>query len=283
MSKIILKGIDYSAPVSANGNDYSVCVTAAENSEKVVDCNGFMLMPGAKITVKFVIANTADNPTLNVNNTGAKPICCKGIPISPEMLAENSTYSFRYNNNQYDVVGDIFSGDYNELKNKPEPVRIKGDAEIEYRSGNVNITPENIGLGNVQNVSASDQTPTFTQSSTRKNIVSGDKMSTIMGKIMKWFTDLKAVAFSGNYSDLNNKPSIPAAVAVKGNAESSYRTGNVNITPASIGLGNVNNTADSNKSVNYAASAGIANSVAYANVSGRPTFSLSGTTLHINF
>lgn len=29
--------------------------------------------------------------------------------------------------------------------------------------------------------------------------------------------------------------SIPAAVAVKGNAESSYRTGNVNLTPANIG------------------------------------------------
>lgn len=31
---------------------------------------------------------------------------------------------------------------------------------------------------------------------------------------------------------------------VKGNAESSYRTGNVNITPADIGLGNVKNTSD---------------------------------------
>ena len=36
---------------------------------------------------------------------------------------------------------------------------------------------------------------------------------------------------------------------VKGNAESSYRTGNVNITAANIGLGNVNNTADANKNV----------------------------------
>ena len=43
---------------------------------------------------------------------------------------------------------------------------------------------------------------------------------------------------------------------VKGSAESSYRTGNVNITAANIGLGNVNNTADSAKSVNYANSAG---------------------------
>ena len=40
---------------------------------------------------------------------------------------------------------------------------------------------------------------------------------------------------------------------VKGNAESAYRTGQVNITAANIGLGNVNNTADSVKSVASAA------------------------------
>lgn len=39
---------------------------------------------------------------------------------------------------------------------------------------------------------------------------------------------------------------------IKGNAESSYRKGNVNITPENIGLGNVNNTADSAKNVSSA-------------------------------
>lgn len=83
-------------------------------------------------------------------------------------------------------------------------------------------------------------------------------------------SNLKPVARSGSYNDLSNKPSIPAAVAVKGNAEAAYRTGNVNITPANIGLGNVNNTADANKSVNYANSAGSANAVAWGNISGKP-------------
>lgn len=49
---------------------------------------------------------------------------------------------------------------------------------------------------------------------------------------------------------------------IKGNAETSYRKGNVNITPADIGLGSVNNTADSEKSVKYATSAGNANTAA---------------------
>ena len=46
-------------------------------------------------------------------------------------------------------------------------------------------------------------------------------------------------------------------------------------TKADVGLGNVDNTADANKSVSYAATAGSANSVAWGNVSGKPT-TLSG-------
>ena len=43
------------------------------------------------------------------------------------------------------------------------------------------------------------------------------------------------------------------------------------VTKAQVGLGNVDNTADSAKSVKYAASAGSANSVAWSNVSGKPS------------
>ena len=42
-------------------------------------------------------------------------------------------------------------------------------------------------------------------------------------------------------------------------------------TKSDVGLGNVDNTADANKSVNYATTSGSANSVAWVNVSGRPT------------
>lgn len=43
-----------------------------------------------------------------------------------------------------------------------------------------------------------------------------------------------------------------SVTGVKGNVETSYRAGNVNITPANIGLGNVNNTSDANKPVSTA-------------------------------
>lgn len=46
-------------------------------------------------------------------------------------------------------------------------------------------------------------------------------------------------------------------------------------TKTDVGLGNVDNTADANKSVNYAATSGVANSVAWSGVTGKPT-TLSG-------
>lgn len=49
----------------------------------------------------------------------------------------------------------------------------------------------------------------FTPASTRQNITSGEALPAILGKISKFFTDLKTVAFSGSYNDLSNQPTIP--------------------------------------------------------------------------
>lgn len=52
-----------------------------------------------------------------------------------------------------------------------------------------------------------DRTASFTQAGTRENIRSGEKHKTLFGKIAKYFSDLKPVAFSGSYNDLQDKPS----------------------------------------------------------------------------
>ena len=52
---------------------------------------------------------------------------------------------------------------------------------------------------------------------------------------------------------------------------SSFTPANHSHTKAEVGLGNVDNTADANKSVKYATTAGSANSVAWTNVSNKPS------------
>lgn len=58
------------------------------------------------------------------------------------------------------------------------------------------------------NGDASNVTATFIEATTRENISAGEKLSVILGKIKKWFSDLKTLAFSGSYNDADNKPQI---------------------------------------------------------------------------
>lgn len=48
----------------------------------------------------------------------------------------------------------------------------------------------------------------FTIAQAREALVSGEKLSVIIGKIQKYLTDLNIVAFTGSYTDLADKPSI---------------------------------------------------------------------------
>lgn len=100
----------------------------------------------------------------------------------------------------------------------------------------------------------SDTIVKFTESQQTENICSGEKLGIIFSKIQKALKDCFAHITSAHVT------------GVKGSAESIYRTGNVEITAEKVGLGNVDNTADSTKSVNYAASAGNAAKVNGHNV-----------------
>ncbi len=84
----------------------------------------------------------------------------------------------------------------------------------------------------------------FSEDAKRENINSGEKLSVILGKIKKWFSDLKAVAFSNNYNDLDNKPTSlknPYSLTIRQNSTSggtSYdgsSSATVNITAAGVG------------------------------------------------
>ena len=84
---------------------------------------------------------------------------------------------------------------------------VNADGEVTVRYYCNNDSGETVSM--VHDI-ANNPTPTFTEATTRENIESGEKLSAIMGKIKKLFTDLKAVAFSGSYTDLSNKPTIPS-------------------------------------------------------------------------
>ena len=63
-------------------NYYGVCSTAAATAAKTVTVDSsFKLVTGVSVTVKFSDKNSASNPTLNVNSTGAKPLYRYGTTV----------------------------------------------------------------------------------------------------------------------------------------------------------------------------------------------------------
>lgn len=56
----------------------------------------------------------------------------------------------------------------------------------------------------------------FTEASSRQGIDSGESVKTLFGKIRKWLSDLKPVAFSGSYADLTDKPAVDSKVSKTG-------------------------------------------------------------------
>lgn len=85
---------------------------------------------------------------------------------------------------------------------------------------NLNSTSSTAALS--ANMGHEIDNPTITAASTRTNIATGDKLTTLWGKIAKWFADLKALAFVDTDGPTSTKylqgdgtwqtfPSIPAA------------------------------------------------------------------------
>ena len=60
--------------------------------------------------------------------------------------------------------------------------------------------------GEVENIDT--VTVKFEQAAERKNISTGETFATLFGKIKKYFSDLKTVAFTGSYNNLSNTPKI---------------------------------------------------------------------------
>lgn len=70
----------------ATVNRYASCTTAAATAAKTASITSGTptLEAGLYVIVKFTNANTADNPTLNINSTGAKNIYTNGEQITTD-------------------------------------------------------------------------------------------------------------------------------------------------------------------------------------------------------
>lgn len=85
---------------------YGTCGTSSGTVAKVVVCPNFILKAGARIAVRFSATNTANNPTLNVNGTGAIAIARYGTTSPfPYMWQAGSVVEFFYDGSRWIMAG----------------------------------------------------------------------------------------------------------------------------------------------------------------------------------
>lgn len=62
---------------------YATCDTPAATAEKTINnLANFQLQTGTTVRIKFTYTNSAANPTLNINNTGAKTLVQYGTTVN---------------------------------------------------------------------------------------------------------------------------------------------------------------------------------------------------------
>lgn len=115
MASYIAQVNDGTNTVPVGSSLYGTCSTAASTASKVVTMSNFdTLINGVTIHVKFTNTNTASNPTLNVNNTGAKAIMRYGT-TRPSTSADTSwnagaVITFTYDGTYWQMNDWINSG-----------------------------------------------------------------------------------------------------------------------------------------------------------------------------
>ena len=111
----------------------------------------------------------------------------------------------------------IPKGDYDAavLYRRLDLVKYNGTSYLCKKDNTIGIEPTNIEKWYKVVDAVGDMDIFFEEVSKRENISSSDSLSLILGKIKRWFDDLKPVAFSGKYKDLVDTPQN-ATISVAG-------------------------------------------------------------------
>lgn len=143
--------------------EYGVCTEGSDEQNKTVTIEGFTeLYQGATCSVTFNYRNTAGNPTLNVNGTGARPIYARGSGLSARSgynWENGATVQFVYDGSYWVMMPSNMQEAVNVLAGNNDNV----NTNIMYvEQGQVYINADHITTGtldatnvNVTNIDAS--------------------------------------------------------------------------------------------------------------------------------
>ena len=115
---------------AANRHHFGVCSTAGATAAKTCTIPGLAAADGARATVQFTNANTAANPTLNINGVGAFPIYWRGEALPGEYIYAGAILELQYITSngagRWCVVGDPTQVQVDNLRADVDGIEIGG-------------------------------------------------------------------------------------------------------------------------------------------------------------
>lgn len=197
---------------------YCTCSSTASTSAKVVTTSrtGFTLEAGVKIIVRFTYANTVatgSSLTLNVNNTGAKPIgALSGAYPNKMDWKAYDVLEFVYANSQWKLVSwqSALDDAHKQLNatynNATVPFQFGIDSNGKYgyiKSGETSVTPFKTTHTETKTISATGTTDMGEEHAYRYVTTSG---------LMVTPTATKAITANGNNIDVLNYAKVNVSV-----------------------------------------------------------------------
>ena len=210
---------------TADISHYGACDTVASTAAKTVSLSNYSLVTGSRIVVKFTVTNTAANPTLNVNNTGAKPIVYRGSAISAGYLAANRVYEFVYDGTNWNLMGDL---DTNNTYTANTGIKLSGNTfqhtnsvTAGTASGDASKTLSFGGTFTIPSVTYDAQghitgkgTTTMTMPAVPGNVASATKLQTARNFSITGGATASAVSFNGTADVALNVTAVNAVKLV---------------------------------------------------------------------
>lgn len=95
-----------------------------------------------------------------------------------------------YNVDDMNANNEIIDAQMKSNQTKVDAVTQSHNTHVANKSNPHGVTKEQLGLGNVPNVTTNNQTPTYTVPSTLSALVSGEALSTAFGKLAKAVSDV---------------------------------------------------------------------------------------------
>ena len=151
-------------------------------------------------------------------------------------VTTDTNLQYRWSGSEYaEISKSLALGETSESAYRGDRGKIAYE-HSQQTSGNPHgVTKSQVGLGNVPNVATNDQTPTWTIASTLANIVSGEKLSVIFGKIAKVIAQV--ITNTANISTLQSKvtsPILQKSVELSSKTIASGTKGEWSVTPPAV-------------------------------------------------